>query len=64
METRLKVTGMTCNHCVEGVTRALTQVPGVEEVQVVLEGGLAVVRGTVDRAALVAAVIEEGYETV
>ena len=64
METRLKVAGMTCNHCVEGVTRALKQVPGVEEVQVVLEGGLAVVTGAVDRAALVAAVTEEGYETV
>jgi len=32
--TTLKVTGMTCNHCVMSVTKALKQVPGVETADV------------------------------
>lgn len=64
METTLKVKGMTCNHCVTGVTRALSQVGGVGEVRVSLEKGEATVTGTADRGALIAAVAKEGYEAV
>ncbi len=34
---RLGVDGMTCQHCVRHVTEALTEVPGVEAVEVSLE---------------------------
>ena len=33
------VTGMTCGHCVASVTEELSEVPGVEQVDVVLETG-------------------------
>ncbi|MXX18840.1 MAG: heavy-metal-associated domain-containing protein [Dehalococcoidia bacterium] len=59
----LKVDGMTCDHCVRAVTDAITGVDGVTEASVDLDAGAATVRGKgVDLGAVVAAVIEEGYE--
>jgi len=59
----LKITGMTCDHCVRSVTNALQDVPGVVAATVNLGAGLAVVEGDhLDPAALIAAVQEEGYE--
>lgn len=60
--TELKITGMTCDHCVHATTKALQNVPGVETVKVTLHPGAATVQGQVDPAALIAAVKEEGYE--
>ncbi len=62
MATILKVTGMTCQHCVQAVTKALKNVPGVVTVSVSLERGQVVVEGTASREALVSAVKEVGYE--
>lgn len=62
MTTTLKVTGMTCNHCVMAVKKALSAIPEVSQVEVSLEKGEAVVSGDVPREVLVAAVKEEGYE--
>lgn len=60
--TRLKIEGMTCNHCVMAVKQALEAVPGVSgRVEVTLKPGAAVVEGDVAPDALVAAVAEEGY---
>jgi copper chaperone CopZ len=58
------VTGMTCGHCVTSVTEEVQEIPGVEDVQVVLEtGSLAVTSaGPVDDAAVQAAVEEAGYQ--
>lgn len=61
METKLKITGMTCMHCVGAVKKALEQVPGVEAAEVSLEQAQAVVTGNADTTALEAAVREEGY---
>ncbi|MCW8908868.1 MAG: cation transporter [Sedimenticola sp.] len=61
MATKLKVTGMTCMHCVGAVKKALEQVPGVDSAEVSLEPGQAVVTGSADTTALVAAITEEGY---
>ncbi len=59
---KLKVEGMTCEHCVRAVKKALARVSGVEEVvEVSLERGEARVRGQADPAQLVAAIEEEGY---
>ena len=61
--TKLKIEGMTCNHCVKAVTEALGQVQGVDTViEVSLEQGEAVVSGNPDAAALIDAVAEAGYE--
>ncbi len=60
---RLKVEGMTCQHCVKTVRETLSAVPGVDRVaEVDLERGEALVDGQVKAEALVAALQEEGYE--
>ena len=59
---KLKITGMTCGHCVRAVTGALKGVPGVKAAEVDLKSGSAEVQGAPDPAALVAAVAEEGYK--
>lgn len=61
MTTELTVTGMSCGHCEKAVQSALKSVPGVQDVQVDLQGGRATVQGEADPQALIAAVTEEGY---
>lgn len=61
-EITLKVTGMTCGHCVAAVAKALQGVPGVDSADVSLDKGQAVVHGAADTAALIDAVKEEGYQ--
>lgn len=58
----LKVEGMTCGHCESAVEKALNAVPGVNRVvRVSRDNEEAVVEGSPDPKALVAAVEEEGY---
>ncbi len=62
MET-YEIEGMTCDHCVRAVTRALAALPGVKSVRSVdLGQGLAVIEGSPDERAVIAAIREEGYE--
>jgi copper chaperone len=56
------VKGMTCEHCVLSVTEEVSEVPGVESVDVDLDSGGLVVRGDVADEAVRAAVSEAGYE--
>lgn len=58
----MKITGMTCQHCVRAATEALQAVPGVTRVEVDLASGLARVDGDADLAALAEAVRTAGYE--
>ena len=58
----LKVSGMTCGHCVSAVSRAVKAVPGAEEVEVDLRGGTVRVGGTPDPGAVRDAISAEGYE--
>ena len=64
MTKTLNVTGMMCQHCVAHVKKALEGVDGVSSVDVNLEAGTATVEAadTVTDEALVAAVVEAGYE--
>ena len=59
----LEVTGMTCQNCVRHVTEALKEVPGVNSVDVSLEGKKAtlVVGDGFAQQAAVDAVSEAGY---
>ncbi len=60
----LKITGMSCGHCVRAVTTALQSVEGVRSVQVDLGAGRATVdydEGKTDPKQLVGAVMDEGY---
>ena len=59
--TELKITGMTCGHCVTAVTKALHSVAGVTAVDVSLEKGLAIVSGTAAPDTLIRAIEQEGY---
>ena len=62
--TEFTVTGMTCNHCVETVSRKLRQSPGVRRVEVNGKGGpgAVVVGENLDPLQLTAAVNSLGYE--
>ena len=67
--TTYTVRGMTCGHCVNAVTEELQEIEGVTDVTIELvEGGDSPVTVTsateLDRAAVVAAVDEAGYELV
>jgi copper chaperone CopZ len=58
-----QVQGMTCGHCVASVTEELSELPGVESVDVVLETGLVTVTSATElqRDDVAAAVTEAGY---
>lgn len=63
------VTGMTCGHCVASVTEELSELAGVDSVEVELnKGGASVVTITssteLDEGQVRAAVVEAGYELV
>jgi copper chaperone CopZ len=60
-----RVAGMTCDHCTTAVTDEVAKVRGVASVDVDLATKLVRVHGTdVDRAAVVAAIDEAGYDAV
>ena len=60
---RLKVTGMTCQHCERAVSEALAGVSGVEKVVAIShERNEATVEGSPDVSDLISAVKKEGYE--
>ncbi len=62
MKTVIDIEGMTCQHCVAHVTKALSSIPGVDSVEVSLEEKHAVVTGNANNDALTAAVQDAGYE--
>jgi len=60
----IKVKGMSCNHCVMAVTKALNAVDGIENVHVSLETGEATFdeTKTVDMAVVKEKVQKAGFE--
>ena len=63
----IKIQGMTCNHCVMRVAKALKALPGVQDARVDLQNGEAVV--TYDNAMITPeklsfAVVDAGYKVV
>lgn len=65
--TTLKIQGMTCNHCVMRVAKALTSTAGVQDAQVDLQKAQAVVTyddAKVSLDKLSFAVVEAGYKVV
>jgi copper chaperone len=65
--TTLKIQGMTCNHCVMRVQKALKAAAGVRDARVDLQKAEAVVsfdETKVDLDALSAAVVDAGYKVV
>jgi copper chaperone len=66
MATILKVKGMSCQHCVMSVTKALTQLEGIKNVQVDLAKGEVRFDNTKDVASnrIAKAIEVAGYEVI
>ncbi len=69
MNTTINITGMTCGHCVASVTEELTELDGVENVEVNLnKGGASTTTITSSRELSLDeindAVTEAGYQVV
>jgi len=60
----LQVKGMSCGHCANAVTRAVTEVDPKAQVRVDLESGRVDVETSASAADVAAAVTEAGYEVV
>ena len=58
------VSGMTCGHCVLSVQEEVSEVEGVDSVDVELASGLVTVTGAFDDDAVRAAVADAGYEVI
>jgi copper chaperone CopZ len=61
--TNVTVTGMTCAHCVASVTEELSELVGVQDVEVVLATGAVTITSAtpLDPADIESAVTEAGY---
>jgi copper ion binding protein len=66
MKTTINIEGMSCDHCVAHVTKALEELSGVSSAQVSLKEKNAVVEhnDSVGVESLKAAVTEAGYEAL
>ena len=63
VDITFSVPGMTCGHCEAAVKTEVGMVPGVTGVAVDLDAKVVVVTGvSLDRAALVAAIDEAGFD--
>ncbi|RMX10903.1 copper chaperone [Allofranklinella schreckenbergeri] len=64
MNQTFKVTGMTCQHCVNAVQKAVLSLDNTAKIQIDLGSGLVSVGTTQPRSALIAAIEEAGYKVV
>jgi copper chaperone len=66
MMTTIKIKGMTCNHCVMAVTKALGGIEGIRDVQVDLQKGEAAFteEKPVDRALIRERIVKAGFKVV
>ena len=60
---KIRVKGMTCQHCVAAVDKSVRAVSGVTAVEVDLEGGAVIVEGNFDPTRVIEAIRAAGYET-
>ena len=66
-KTIIKVEGMSCNHCVQSVTKAVTALPGIGSVDVDLKTGTVTAEhdpGITDVARIKAEIEDLGYKVV
>ena len=63
---KIKIQGMSCNHCVMAVTKALSGIEGIRDVQVDLKTGEATFEETapVDPEVIKEKIADAGYEVV
>jgi copper ion binding protein len=63
---QFQVPGVSCQHCVNAITREVSALPGVQQVQVALENKIVTVAHAqqVSSEQIVAAINEAGYDEV
>ncbi len=63
---RFQVPGVSCQHCVNAITKEVSAIPGVAQVQVALDSKIVTVEHgeQVSAAAIVAAINEAGYDEI
>lgn len=64
MTTIFKIEGMACNHCRMAVEKAISAVAGVENVVVSLSDNTATVQGDFDKAEVIKAISEAGFDVI
>ena len=62
--TRIKVKGMSCQHCVESTRKALEAIPGISNIQIDLAKGEAAFDGQVDIQTVQEAITRIGFEVI
>lgn len=62
---KIKIQGMTCQHCVRTVTKALADIPGLKDIKVNLEKGEATYENVdnVPKQLIRQAIEKAGYQT-
>lgn len=62
--TEIKIDGMTCSHCSDTVTKTLSGIENISEVQVNHQTGRALFKGNPDKSVLKSKIADAGYELV
>ena len=64
--TTINIKGMSCNHCVMAVTKALNEIEGIKDTKVDLDGGKATFEmiSQVDMDLIKEKIKKAGYEVV
>jgi copper chaperone len=60
--TTVKINGMSCQHCVASVTKAIQDISGVSQVSVDLDKGEATYEGDVSEQDVKDAIVKVGFE--
>jgi copper chaperone len=58
----IAIKGMHCQHCVGSTKQALEKIPGISDVKVDLEKGLATYQGNIDVKIVKEAIVKIGFE--
>ena len=62
--TRIKIKGMSCQHCIASTRKALEAIPGISNIQIDLAKGEAAFDGKVDIQTVQDAITRIGFEVV
>ncbi|MBQ1273989.1 MAG: copper ion binding protein [Cellulosilyticum sp.] len=64
MKRRIQIEGMSCNHCVAHVKKALEELDGMSQVEVNLDEKCAIVFGEVSEECIRETIDDAGYDVI